>query len=41
MSSSTTRCSTRRRAPAVHANEGEVLQLFRDRYAKDVEVYER
>ena len=24
-----------------HANDGEVLQLFRDRYAKGVEVYER
>ena len=24
-----------------HANAGEVVQLFRDRYAKGVEVYER
>jgi len=24
-----------------HAKEGEVLELFRDRYAKGVEVYER
>ena len=24
-----------------HANEGEVLELFRDRYAQGVEVYER
>jgi predicted Rdx family selenoprotein len=24
-----------------HANDGEVLELFRDRYAQGVEVYER
>ena len=30
-----------KKATGRHANPGEVLALFRDRYAKGVEVYER